>query len=866
MFRWFDNIGITYKLTISYTVIAALVGLVGYLGLVDIRILEENSKQVYEKQLKGITTLSKIAETYADYTGHMRDLILTEQPAQKESLRFEMRQYMQHIEKLSKSLEETLDSEREQKRFTAYQLELAGLRKDVVTFEKYAMDVASHAEAQVFLKGELNLRTAQLQEQIDALIDAKIQRADEFQKLNATLVVDARNELIFWVLLAFVMTGVITIFTYLKISKPTVMLSEKARQISVGNLAIAEMGIPRKDEIGRVARSFDAIVKNMSALVEHAQHIAKGDYSNEITPRSQKDRLAYSLNEMNAALEEQNWLKDGVRELNTLLSGHFSIREIGDRTVSFLCRFLETAYGVVYVYDPDDEMLKLYGSHAFVERDGIQREFPFGQGIVGQAAQEKSPIILTNVPDTVADVESGTIKRKPVSTFTFPLLYEDEICGVIELAAFRSFTERDKRFIQEVVEVIASHIYSAVQAFKINALLKTAEKAQREAEQRAEEIQEANQMMEEQQEQLQVQSEELRQNMEEMAATQEELQFQMQRTEIVKSELAARMEVLNMTALVAETDLNGNITFANNLFCERAGLEESEVIGRPLASILHNDADNMWATLRKGESYSESFKSRSRAGFTFWVNATFAPVLDAEGNPQKFIAMAFDVTQNVKQRREIEKLLKETKKNMEQLQTQEEELMQQNEEMQQQSEELQQTNEELQQQQEHLAHQQRLTEERNQALETAQLELEEKASELEQASQYKSEFLANMSHELRTPLNSIILLSDMLRWNTKQNLVPKEVQKAGIIYQSGNDLLNLINDILDISKIEAGKMVVNIHHFQSFELTEELQGLFEEMANQKGLYFKTEDTLKKELYNDKDKLKQVLKNFLFERL
>jgi len=215
-------------------------------------------------------------------------------------------------------------------------------------------------------------------------------------------------------------------------------------------------------------------------------------------------------------------------------------------------------------------------------------------------------------------------------------------------------------------------------------------------------------------------------------------------------------------------------------------------------------------------------------------------------------------------RKQILELLEETQVQSEELLSQQEELKQMNEELEEQTQNLKQQQEELQMSNEELEEQTQSLEEKNTEVEAAKNDIEKKTRQLETSSKYKSEFLANMSHELRTPLNSLLILSKDLSENKKKNLDEIQVECAEIIYKSGCDLLVLINEVLDLSKIEAGKMLINIDNVSLSNFRDELLRNFKYTAELKGLILTC--TLNKELpefiRTDVQRLNQILKNLL----
>jgi signal transduction histidine kinase/DNA-binding response OmpR family regulator len=222
-------------------------------------------------------------------------------------------------------------------------------------------------------------------------------------------------------------------------------------------------------------------------------------------------------------------------------------------------------------------------------------------------------------------------------------------------------------------------------------------------------------------------------------------------------------------------------------------------------------------------------------------------------------------------RQRLQQALEEQQAMNEELQVQQEELRTANEELEEQSRALEESQTALENQQaeleqtnEQLAEQAANLDLKNVALTTAQDQLRERALELERASRYKSEFLANMSHELRTPLNSSLILAKLLSDNAAGNLNEEQVRFAQTIYSAGNDLLNLINDILDISKVEAGKLELVPEELPLRRVIEGLARTFEPLARQKQLEFSltVEPGVPATIHTDRQRIEQILKNLL----
>lgn len=408
-------------------------------------------------------------------------------------------------------------------------------------------------------------------------------------------------------------------------------LSETADRIASGELELTAT-VSGQDELAVLGDAFNTMTSNLRRLLK-------------------TEREAVTEN------EQHLWLITSLAELGHAMSGNPSSKQLSERVLAFLCEALDAQVGALYVAESGGEVLRLSGTYATSGDGSLPERFKRGEGLVGQAAEDQRRIVVREVPDDAMRVRWGLGDARPTSLLVVPLVYEDEVRGVIEIASLKAFTEREL----DLVDRAAANIGLAIGA--------------------------------------------------------------------------------------AET--------------------------------------------------------RARA----------------------------------------QQLLEESQRQAEELTTQQEELRAVNET---------------------LAEQTRTLELQKESLQATETVLRQKAAQLEQASRYKSEFLANMSHELRTPLNSSLILAKLLIDNKQQNLTPEQVKYAENIYSSGNDLLSLINDILDLSKVEAGKIDLNVETVDVARMLRDLEARFEPLTRERRLELSVvvEPGSPARMDTDGQRVQQILTNLL----
>jgi HAMP domain-containing protein/signal transduction histidine kinase/CheY-like chemotaxis protein len=455
-----------------------------------------------------------------------------------------------------------------------------------------------------------------------------------------------------------------------------------AREVGVDGKLGGQASVPGASGIWKtLTENVNQLAENLTTQVrsisEVASAVTKGDLTRNIRvdAKGEVEALKDTINQMIANLrettlrnQEQDWLKSNLAKFTQMLQGQKDLKTVTQRILSELAQVVSAHYGAFYILQQEEESqsakLKLFSAYAYKSEKSIPKEFAIGEGLVGQCALEKERILLTNVPGNYIKINSSLGKTKPLNLIVLPVLFENNVKAVIELASLDSFSITHLDFLSQLTESIG---------IVINTI---------EANTRTEEL------------------------------------------------------------------------------------------------------------LAQSQSLANELKT--------------------------------------------------------------------------QQEELRRTNDELQDKALLLVKQKDEVEAKNKEVEEARRSLEEKAEQLTLTSKYKSEFLANMSHELRTPLNSLLILAQQLYENAEGNLTDKQVRYAKTIHSCGDDLIQLINDILDLSKIESGFISANFSPVRFTEITSFVETTFKPVSEAKHLRFhiETDAELPEFMETDLQRLNQILKNLL----
>ncbi len=678
--KWLQNLSIWYKV-----MSIAIIGLMGfslYLSFTYVASSDMQKQVSYGRRfdMPMMRVIAELNENLVVYANNLNLAIRykSEQPLlQAQVMRYEMDKRMGQLTGYEPFL----------------QPQVQAMTDD---YRHYLSFARAYAESQVYghLPGYRSIEPAQVEALRQQLAnDLRSVQAGAYETLNLRMNRVEQQSRVVWViggtvggLLAVLLLMVSTIIIRRVIVRPLHCAAEAANRIARGDFNI-NMQIQSRDELGRLLIALAAMRDSLAA-------------------RFDADRRAERV-------------KSSVAELATYIRGDLVEESIARAVLGHLVPALGAQVGLFYVWDPDEEQLRLVGTHALVRRKNLAQSFRLGESLVGQVALECQQVVIASVPDDYLVIASGMGETTPRQVVITPVLHEGELRGVLEIGALKSFSEDNLEILRLSVESIAVALSSARSRKALRAAL--------------DQQQDQASKMEEQQRQLREVNDDLELQAIQISASESKLQQQQEELKRAYGELEEQAQALRAS-------------------------EES---------------------------------------------------------------------------------------------------------LQAQQEELRVINEELEEQTKLLAEQRNELLQKNEQLERTGELMEEKNRQLEQSSRYKSEFLSTMSHELRTPLNSILILSNSLAENKQANLSAKQVEHAQVIHSAGSDLLTLINDILDIAKVEEGKMQLVIDRLELEELKQTLLRNFGPVAQHRNLRFEVEisEDVPSFVYTDRQRLEQILRNF-----
>jgi signal transduction histidine kinase/DNA-binding response OmpR family regulator/HAMP domain-containing protein len=390
-----------------------------------------------------------------------------------------------------------------------------------------------HAEAVDLMNGRAYPTVKQWISETDDFIQHNKERA----ALHYNQVVEsahlARTIMFIFGAAAVALSVVIVTFLTLGITRPLAQSVRAADRIASGDLTLdLSAREKRGDEVGALIQSFSQMVAALRDAANQADVISRGNYSAEVEPRSDKDVLGIALQRMTRALRDnrdhvqrQDWLKTGIARLNQVMSGDPDLTALASKAISELTTYLDAQVGALYVaQDGNGSALSLMGSYAYTKRKNLSNVFKPGEGLVGQAALEKQPILLKNVPEDYVKVTSALGERVPRFICVSPFINEGRVKGVIEVGTLNEMTDQQMEYLKQVMPAIALAVESAESRTKLTESLEESQSLTEELQAQQEELKTANEELEQQTQRLKESEEELKAQQVELQVTNEELE------------------------------------------------------------------------------------------------------------------------------------------------------------------------------------------------------------------------------------------------------------------------------------------------------------------------------------------------------
>ena len=395
-------------------------------------------------------------------------------------------------------------------------------------------------------EGRGNQQFAEIERAMRAVTDFSAQKALSFLRNAEQQARQAYGAAAAMLIAATGLAAGIAVALTRSIIQPLRIAINVAEHVSRGQVTV-KIPPAGRDEIGQLLQAMHVMTMYLQEIASIAKQVADEDLQVQITPKSDEDVLNHTFRRMVTnlqtmvttietsitAAEAQNWLKEGLNQLALQLAGETDLTVVAGKAIRALAEYVQAGCGVLYVYQREQGSLVRRGAYALTAEDRLTQEFQLDEGVVGQVARERAPILLQQIPADAPWIETGTHSDRPVNTYTVPLIYDGELYGVFELATSELFSKNQQEFLDGANRVVATALFSAQQREQVQDLLQRSqqivqetEQARAEAEQRAREAQSANAQLEEQQTLLRQQNERLQQLTVELEEQQQQIEQQ----------------------------------------------------------------------------------------------------------------------------------------------------------------------------------------------------------------------------------------------------------------------------------------------------------------------------------------------------
>ena len=530
---------ISWRLSLGFALLVLLTFCLGAWSIKKIETLSASTTELYDHPLVVSNAVRDIRINILSMRNAMKEIVLAENDHAIQAA----------SDKIDQLEQETLHSfEIIFQRFLGEKDTVQNLQKKFLGWKTFRDKLITEA-----FKGDRNLTLADdskseaeyvssMSADLRYLISFANEKAELFYNRTIETEKEATRGTYLLLTVIFVISIIVSFLIVKNITVPLAAIVGTIKKIAAGNLR-EPFEITRNDEIGQVADSLRELAMILGNTTQQANRIAAGDYSTDVVPRSEYDELGHAMRAMTSNLLElsqenkrKDWLDNGQVTLYDQLRGELPQEELSRRIIHFLTKYLGAQIGALYV-KKDDKQLHLQASYAYSTRKHLSNVYSLGEGLVGQAALEKSHIIISDCPADYIHIESGLGEAVPVNILVYPLLMNMEVKGVVELGALKSFSETDLSLLRQVQEGLAIALNSVESRTQLSDLLAKTQQQAEELQVREEELQQTNEELREQTEALKESEQKLQVQQEELQQTNEELEEQAGRLEEQKESI-----------------------------------------------------------------------------------------------------------------------------------------------------------------------------------------------------------------------------------------------------------------------------------------------------------------------------------------